>query len=87
MAKKSIKLGDEIEDVTSKTIGVALARAEYLSGAVKWLVQPATTDDNEMLAPVWIDDAYCRHKGDGVYPSTKPLMGFNARDGVDGNGS
>lgn len=86
MSKKSIQLGDEIEDVVSKTIGIALARAEYLSGAIKWLMQPYTTEDNEMLNPVWVDDAYCRYKGSGVYPSPKPIMGFHARE-VGRNGS
>lgn len=80
MPKKGIKLGDEIIDVTSNTIGVAIARAEYLSGVVNWLVQPATTDDNEMLAPVWIPDAYCKWHGEGVYPKPKKIMGFHARD-------
>lgn len=85
MTKKGIKLGDEIEDVTSKTIGIAIAKTVHLDGSVFWLCQPYTGEDNEMLRPVSLPDAYCRRKGDGVYPSTKPVMGFHARE-VDGNG-
>ena len=85
MAKKGIKLGDEIEDVTTKSSGIAIGRLEYLSGQVYWVMQPATTDDNMSIKPEYVHDAYAKWKGDGVYPSTKPVMGFHARE-VDGNG-
>lgn len=85
--QKRFKLGDEIEDVTSKTIGIAVGEAQYLDGSKAWLIQPYTTEDNEMLRPIWVNDAYCKYKGEGIYPSTKPPVGFHARDGVDGNGS
>lgn len=87
MPKKSIKLGDEIEDVTSKTIGIAIGKVEYLSGQIYWIIQPSTTDDNMPIKTYEVPDAYCKWKGDGVYPSTKQPMGFHARDGVNGNGS
>lgn len=80
MPKRKIKLGDEIEDVTSKTVGIAIARTEHLNGAVDFLIQPYTTEDNEMLRPMAVPEAYCRWKGDGVYPTTKPIMGFHARE-------
>lgn len=80
MSKKGIKLGDEIEDVTSKTIGIATGKVVYLSGAIYWIIQPYTTEDNVTPREVYIPDAYCRWKGDGVYPSTKEPMGFHARD-------
>ena len=80
MAKKGIKLGDEIEDVTSKTIGIATGRVEYLSGAVYWIIQPYTTDDNVALKEVYVPEAYCIYKGAGVYPDKKPPMGFRAPD-------
>ena len=83
MPKHKIKLGDEIEDVTSKTIGIALGRVEYLSGAVAWIIQPYTTEDNAMLRTQEVPEAYCKWKGDGVYPSTKPPMGFRAGDERD----
>lgn len=87
MSKKGIKLGDEIEDVTSKTIGIAIGKVEYLSGAIYWVMQPATTDDNMPLKTYEVPDAYCKWKGDGVYPSTKPPVGFHAREEGGGNGS
>lgn len=80
MAKKGIKLGDEIEDVTSKTIGIATGKVEYLSGSVYWIIQPYTTDDNVALKEVYVPDAYCIYKGPGVYPSKKQPMGFHARN-------
>jgi hypothetical protein len=78
MAKKRIRLGDEIEDVTSKTIGIAIGRVEYLSGQIYWIIQPATTDDNMPIKTYEVQDNYCKWHGDGVYPSTKPPMGFRA---------
>ena len=77
---KQIKLGDEVEDVTSKTVGIAVGRVEYLSGQVDWILQPYTTDDNEMLRTVYVPDAYCRRSGEGVYPTPKPPMGFHTRE-------
>lgn len=80
MSKKGIKLGDEIEDVTSKTIGIAIGKVEYLSGQVYWIIQPATTDDNMPIKTYETPDAYCKYKGPGVYPSNKPPVGFHVRD-------
>lgn len=85
MSKNRIKLGDEIEDVTSKTSGIAVGRTEWLSGQVDWVVQPYTTDDNEMLRTVTVPDAYAVKVGPGVHPEPKPPMGFHAREvGRDG---
>lgn len=80
MPKRKIKLGDEIEDVTSKTIGIATGRIEYLSGAVYWIVQPYTTDDNQALKEIFVPEPYCKYKGAGVYPDRKPPMGFNVNE-------
>lgn len=80
MSKRGIKLGDEIEDVTSKTIGIATGKVVYLSGQVYWIIQPYTTDDNVALKEVYVPDAYCKYKGPGVYPSKKPPVGFHVRD-------
>lgn len=85
MPKSKIRLGDEIEDITSKTSGIAIARVEYLSGAIAWIIQPYTTDDNAMLRTQEVPDAYCKRVGDGVYPTPKPPMGFHAREVKDGS--
>lgn len=79
VSKKSIQLGDEIEDITSKTVGVAIGRVEYLSGTIAWIIQPYTADDNIMLRTQEVPDAYCRRVGDGVYIAPKPPAGFHAR--------
>lgn len=83
MSKKAIKLGDEVEDIISKTVGIVVGRAEYLSGAVYWIIQPTTSDDNAMLRVQEIPEAYCKWRGDGVYPSTKPPTGFQIGDKRD----
>jgi hypothetical protein len=80
MASRKIKLGDEVQDVTSKTIGIAIARTEHLNGAIDFLLQPYTTDDNEMLRPVAVPEQYLVYKGTGVYPDNKPPMGFVAEN-------
>lgn len=80
MSKKGIKLGDEIEDVTSKTSGIAIGKVVYLSGTVHWIIQPYTADDNVMLRTQEVPDAYCKWVSDGVYPPPKEPMGFHARD-------
>lgn len=80
MPKKKISLGDEIEDVTSKTIGIVIGEVNYLSGAKYWIIQPATTDDNMILKEVYIADAYAKYHGPGVYPTPKPPMGFRASE-------
>lgn len=80
MAKRSIRLGDEIEDVTSKTSGIAIGKVTYLSGAIHWIIQPFTTDDNMMIRTQEVPDAYCKKIGEGVHPQSKMPMGFHARD-------
>lgn len=84
MPKRKIRLGDEIEDVTSKTVGIATGRCEYLSGVVYWIIQPYTTDDNTTIKEVYVPEAYCVYKGEGVYPTPKKPMGFHAGDEGDG---
>lgn len=78
MPKKTIKLGDEIEDVTTGSSGIAIGYITYLSGANYWILQPPTTDDNISIKPDYVPEAYCRRVGDGVYPQPKPPMGFVA---------
>lgn len=80
MANRKIKLGDEVEDITSKTWGIAIAEVKYLSGAKAWIIQPYTIDDNQMLRTQEVPDAYCVRRGEGVYPKPKPPMGFHARE-------
>jgi len=86
MGKKSIQLGDEIKDVTTNQVGIAIGRADYLSGAVYWILQPYVAEDGIAAREVFIPDAYVVRSGDGVYPKPKQPMGFHARE-VEGNGS
>jgi len=83
MPSRKIKLGDEIEDVTSRVVGVAIARCEYLSGAVYWVIQPYAVDDNIAPRELYIPEGYAKYKGEGVYPVVKPPVGFHAEDVSD----
>jgi hypothetical protein len=80
MPKTKIELGDEIEDVTSGLRGIAIGRAEYLSGAIHWILQPPLDDGGMPQRDQYIPDAYVKRVGDGVRTPQKPEMGFHARE-------
>lgn len=80
MSKKSIQLGDEVEDVTAKASGIAIGRVEYLDGAKAWLVQPQYAEDGTRIPVIEVQDAYAKRIGDGVRVDPKPVMGFHARE-------
>jgi hypothetical protein len=83
MSEMGIKLGDEIEDVTAKVVGIAIGRVEYLDGSKAWLMQPPYSDDGNRVPVVEVQDAYARRIGDGVYVERKPVLGFHAREVSD----
>lgn len=85
MSKKSIQLGDEIEDVTAKVRGIAIGRVEYLDGSKAWLLQPPYDEDGNRIPTVEVQDAYAVRVGDGVYVEPKHPMGFHASQ-VTNNG-
>lgn len=80
MARQKIKLGDQIEDVTSGLRGIAIGRVEYLSGAVHWILQPPLDEGGVPQRDQYIPDAYVKRVGDGVYTPPKPEIGFHARE-------
>lgn len=80
MSENGIKLGDMIEDVTSKLSGIAIGVTDYLSGQRNWIIQPYTTDDNVLLRTQEVPEAYCRRVGDGVHVEPQQPMGFHAQD-------
>lgn len=80
MSTTSIKLGDEVEDVTVKAAGIAIGRVEYLDGSKAWLVQPQYADDGTRIPVIEVQDAYAKRVGDGVYVKPKTVMGFHARE-------
>lgn len=77
---EAIKLGDEIEDITCKVVGIAIGVVNYLDGSVGWLLQPSYSDDGTRIPVVEVQDAYARRIGDGVYVEQKPVLGFHARE-------
>lgn len=76
---QNIRLGDEIEDVTAKVVGIAIGQVKYLDGSEAWLIQPPYNDNGSRIATVEVQDAYARRIGDGVYIEPKPTLGFHAR--------
>lgn len=80
MSKKSIQLGDEVEDVTAKASGIAIGRVEYLDGSKAWLVQPQYAEDGTRIPVIEVQDAYAKRIGDGVRVAPKTVMGFHARE-------
>jgi len=85
MSKKSIQLGDEIQDVTAKATGIAIGHVEYLDGSKAWLMQPAYSEDGTRIPVIEVQDAYAQKVGEGVRIEPKPVMGFHARQ-VSNNG-
>lgn len=80
MNKKSIQLGDDIEDVTAKVRGIAIGRVEYLDGSKAWLMQPPFDQDGNRIPVVEVQEAYAVRVGDGVRVEPSPVMGFHARE-------
>jgi hypothetical protein len=80
MARQTIKLGDDIEDVTAKATGIAIGRVEYLDGSVAWLMQPKYGEDGTRIPIIEVQDAYARRIGEGVYVEPKQQAGFHARE-------
>lgn len=79
MAKRDIRLGDEIEDVTAKVRGIAIGRVEYLDGSTAWLMQPPYDEDGTRIPVVEVQDAYAKWAGAGVRVAHKSVTGFHAR--------
>ena len=80
MNHRQIKLGDKIEDVTAKVVGIAIGRVEYLDGSKAWLLQPQYTEDGNRVPVVEVQDAYARHVDDGVHIEPQAPLGFHARE-------
>lgn len=70
-----IKLGDEIEDVTSKSRGIAVGKVEYLNGAICYVIQPPAVDST-LPGKIEIESEYAKKVSDGVR-SIKKRVGFD----------
>lgn len=79
MTKNVIKLGDQIQDVTSGLTGIAIGKVKYLSGATHWILQPPLDNSGCPQRDQYIPDQYVKRVGDGVYVKPKQPLGFNAR--------
>jgi hypothetical protein len=53
---KKISLGSNVEDPITGFKGVAIARAEYMYGCGKILVQPEGLNEGKIISSEWIDE-------------------------------
>lgn len=69
-----IKLGDNVKDRITGFKGIALARAEYLAGCVRILIQPEGLDEKgEARESDWIDEGLVvlvKENGEKKAPAT-----------------
>lgn len=83
MKEQDIRLGDQVEDVTSGLRGIAVGKINYLSGAIYWIIQPPLDTSGMPQRDQYIPDAYIKRFSDGVYIKPKPELGFHARNKKD----
>jgi len=58
MSDRGIQLGDVVRDEWTGFIGLAIARAEYLTGCTQICVKPnGLTADGRMMDGEWLDEA------------------------------
>ncbi|WP_350649596.1 hypothetical protein [Pseudomonas sp. HY13-MNA-CIBAN-0226] len=56
-----IELGQKAEDKVTEFYGTIVARATYLTGCDRYLLQPPTSNGrNELLQPEWFDEGRIR---------------------------
>jgi hypothetical protein len=56
-----IELGQKAEDKVTEFYGTIVARATYLTGCDRYLLQPPTLNGrNELLQPEWFDEGRIR---------------------------
>jgi hypothetical protein len=51
-----MKMGIEVYDDVTHFQGIAVARIEYISGCVQWLVQPPVGEDKKRPESEWFDE-------------------------------
>lgn len=56
MAKRKIRLGDEVVDSVTGFKGKAVAEANYLFGCKQFWVQPPVDEKGRWIKPMWIDE-------------------------------
>lgn len=54
--KKTIEIGKKVRDKISGLEGIAIARAEWLYGCVRFCVQPQELKDGEPVDSTWFDE-------------------------------
>lgn len=55
-----LNFGDEVEDIASGFRGIVTSRTEYISGCVRYGVQPKVGKDGNMVVPEAFDENQLR---------------------------
>lgn len=71
-----IKLGVKAKDVVTGLSGIVMARAEYLSGSIKYELQPVSDSPSDKVKEShWVDSAFVQFVDTGVHvaPSEREI--------------
>lgn len=71
------KLGAKVKDKVSGIEGIAVARAEFINGCVKYVVQPPVDKDGKWVEDRWFDEESLEQIGEGIEMKSKPTGGPN----------
>jgi len=62
-----INLGDRVKSKITGFTGIAVSRAEFLNGCIRFQVQPETLKDGKQLESEWVDDVELQVETTGVH--------------------
>lgn len=92
-AKRQIELGHRVRDLISGFTGIATSRAESISGAVRWGIQPKMEEGKSEMPPsLYMDEPLLEYVDDGVRHIVRPAppenfpvqLGHPCRDKASG---
>jgi hypothetical protein len=83
---KNIKLGNQVKDIVTGFVGIAVSKVEYLNGCVQYCVKPPSKD-GAMPDGQYIDIQQLELVGDGIAVQRKETGGVmsdapNKRNGA-----
>ncbi len=78
----NIVLGNKVKDIVTGFTGIAISKAEYLNGCVRYCVQPLVDKEGKYLKGEYIDEGQLVIVDNGTLPSKdkKELTGGPEHD-------
>lgn len=70
-----IKLGNKVQDTITGFEGIAIARVEFLTGCVRFCVEPKMGADGKLVDSNYFDEDRLRVTGDGIVVAIKNPAG------------